>query len=526
MKLRPYQEKAVNAVLNEWESGRKRTLIVMATGLGKTITFANIAKKRIENGERVLVLAHREELLEQAKDKIFKVANIFCAKEKANETCLNSFLPITVGSVQTLQKKSRLERFPKDYFKTIIVDEAHHALADSYQRILSYFENANVLGVTATPERGNKQVLGQYFDSIAYEYTLPQAIKDGYLCKIKAQTIPLKIDLNAVTVSQGDYALNSLGTALDPYLEEIACEMKRACSDRKTVVFLPLVATSKKFTEILNKNGFKAVEVNGNSPDRKEKLKDFENGKYNVICNAMLLTEGWDCPSVDCIVMLRATKIRALYCQCIGRGTRPFKDKSDLLILDFLWHTQKFDLCRPASLICRNEKVFKKMTDKLAGEPHSKNIEELYEEAIKDVNEERENALAEELKRLRNRKRKFVDPLQYALSINDEDLSEYKPTFGWEMKLPTKEQIETLSKFGIDGEAVESKGKASLIINRLIERKKLGMATPKQIRFLERKGFKNVGEWQFEIARKMINRISVNCWRVPRGITPSTYKPE
>ena len=166
------------------------------------------------------------------------------------------------------------------------------------------------------------------------------------------------------------------------------------------------------------------------------------------------------------------------------------------------------------------------MTDKLADEPHSKNIEELYEEAVKDVNEERENALAEELKRLRNRKRKFVDPLQYALSINDEDLSEYKPTFGWEMKLPTKEQIETLSKFGIDGEAVESKGKASLIINRLIERKKLGMATPKQIRFLERKGFKNVGEWQFEIARKMINRISVNCWRVPRGITPSTYKPE
>lgn len=192
MRLRPYQEKAVNAVLNEWESGRKRTLIVMATGLGKTITFANIAKKRIENGERVLVLAHREELLEQAKDKIFKVANIFCAKEKANETCLNSFLPITVGSVQTLQKKSRLERFPKDYFKTIIVDEAHHALADSYQRILSYFENANVLGVTATPERGNKQVLGQYFDSIAYEYTLPQAIKDGYLCKIKAQTIDRK----------------------------------------------------------------------------------------------------------------------------------------------------------------------------------------------------------------------------------------------------------------------------------------------------------------------------------------------
>ena len=200
---------------------------------------------------------------------------------------------------------------------------------------MKHFPDAQILGVTATPDRGDMQNLGQFFESLAYEYTLPKAIKEGYLTPIKALTIPLKIDMSSVSVQAGDFKASDIGTALDPYLEGIAEEMKKYCSDKKTVVFLPLVKTSQKFRDLLNEHGFQAAEVNGNSQDRAEILADFEAGKYNVLCNSMLLTEGWDCPSVDCIVVLRPTKVRSLYCQMVGRGTRLFPGKDHLLLLDF-----------------------------------------------------------------------------------------------------------------------------------------------------------------------------------------------
>ena len=174
-----------------------------------------------------------------------------------------------------------------------------------------------MLGVTATPDRGDMKNLGTFFESLAYEYTLPKAIKEGYLSPIKALTIPLKLDMSDVSVQAGDFKASDISTALDPYLQGIVEEMKKYCQDKKTVVFLPLVKTSQKFRNLLNKYGFRAAEVNGDSQDRAEILKDFDSGKYNVLCNSMLLTEGWDCPSVNCIVVLRPTKIRSLYCQML-----------------------------------------------------------------------------------------------------------------------------------------------------------------------------------------------------------------
>ena len=159
-------------------------------------------------------------------------------------------------------RENRLNQFRPDHFGTIVVDEAHHAISDSYQRVLQYFSNAKVLGVTATPDRGDMRNLGSYFESLAYEYTLPRAIKDGYLCRIKAQTIPLKLDLTGVGVQAGDFKAGDLGTALDPYLYQIADEMIQYCMDRKTLVFLPLIKTSQKFRDILKSKGFVAAEVN------------------------------------------------------------------------------------------------------------------------------------------------------------------------------------------------------------------------------------------------------------------------
>lgn len=527
MELRPYQKEAETAVFEQWSGGVHRTLLVLPTGTGKTIVFAKIAEQCVRAGNRVLILAHRKELLDQAADKILKATGLRCSVERAEETSINSWYRITVGSVQTLMRDNRLNQFDPDYFDVIIIDEAHHSISDSYQKVLQHFPDADVLGVTATPDRGDMKNLGSYFDSLAYEYTMPEAIKDGYLCPVKALTIPLKLDLSNVHVQAGDFKAGEIGSALDPYLDSIADEMVHYCTGKKTVVFLPLVATSQKFRDILISKGIRAAEVNGNSEDREEVLQDFEAGKYDVLCNSMLLTEGWDCPSVDCIVVLRPTKVRGLYCQMVGRGTRIAPDKDHLLLLDFLWMTERHDLCHPASLICESEAVAEKMTKNLedsAGMPMD--IEEAEQQASKDVITEREESLAKQLSEMRRRKKRLVDPLQFEMSIQAEDLVNYTPAFGWQMSPASDKQLQALEKFGILPDSVENAGKASLILDRLTKRRQAGLTTPKQIRFLESRGFLHVGTWQFDDARKLIDRIAANGWRIPRGIAPKEYKPE
>lgn len=524
--LRPYQQQARDRIHAEWDAGHTRTLLVLPTGTGKTIVFASVAADQVRAGDRVLILAHRGELLEQAADKLQRSTGLVSAVEKAESTCLDSWFRVVVGSVQTLQRTARLERFPQDYFGTIIIDEAHHAITDGYRRILDYFSGAKVLGVTATPDRGDMRNLGEVFDSLAFEYKLTDAIKEGYLCKIMAQTIPLQLDITSVTMSGGDYAVGDLGTALDPYLEQIAAEMARRCKSRKTVVFLPLIKTSQKFRDLLNTYGFRAAEVNGQSDDRRQVLADFDAGKYNVLCNSMLLTEGWDCPSVDCVVVLRPTKVRSLYSQMVGRGTRLSPGKTDLLLLDFLWMTDKHELCRPADLVCENRTVARQMTEHLAETGCPEDIEEAAAQASEDVVAQREEALAKQLEEQRRKKAKLVDPLQYEMSIQAEDLAGYVPAFGWEAGPPSEQQTAALEKLGILPDAVESAGKAALLLDRLNKRRDEGLTTPKQIRCLEKYGFQHVGTWSFEAARHMIDRIAAQGWRgVPKGVNPRTYTP-
>ena len=490
--LRPYQQQARDRIHAEWDAGHTRTLLVLPTGTGKTIVFASVAADQVRAGDRVLILAHRGELLEQAADKLQRSTGLVSAVEKAESTCLDSWFRVVVGSVQTLQRTARLERFPQDYFGTIIIDEAHHAITDGYRRILDYFSGAKVLGVTATPDRGDMRNLGEVFDSLAFEYKLTDAIKEGYLCKIMAQTIPLQLDITSVTMSGGDYAVGDLGTALDPYLEQIAAEMARRCKSRKTVVFLPLIKTSQKFRDLLNANGFRAAEVNGQSDDRRQVLADFDAGKYNVLCNSMLLTEG----------------------------------KTDLLLLDFLWMTDKHELCRPADLVCEDRAVARQMTETLAESGCPEDIEQAAAQASEDVVAQREEALAKQLAEQRRKKAKLVDPLQYEMSIQAEDLSGYVPTFGWEAGPPSEQQTAALEKLGILPDAVESAGKAALLLDRLNKRRDEGLTTPKQIRCLEKYGFQHVGTWSFEAARHMIDRIAAQGWRgVPKGVNPRTYTP-
>jgi len=520
MELRGYQKQAIKSVKRDWSEGHRNMLLVLPTGTGKTVIFSSIAKDCADARGRVLILAHRDELIRQAADKIEKIASVKCGIEKAEE--YSSGESIVVGSVQTLINENRTERLKG--ITHIIVDEAHHALASSYKKVIGAFSDAKILGVTATPDRMDKKNLGEVFEKVSFEYSLLDAVKEGYLCKMIAKQIPLRIDLGKLKTTCGDYQLNEVGERLDPYLEEISEVMATECVGRKTVVFLPLVETSQKFCEMLNNAGIPACEVNGKSIDRKEKIEAFECREYKVLCNSMLLTEGWDCPSVDCIVVLRPTKSRALYAQMIGRGTRPYEGKENLLILDFMWLTEDHSLIKPAHLVAPSKEIADKM---IAKEEVCEQIDllESLELAENEVVKEREATVAKRLEEQRRNKKKLVDPLQYEFSIAAEDLINYEPINMWEMAPASEKQLSFIEKRGISPESIDCCGKASLIIDKLIKRQDAGLSTPKQIRFLENKKFRNVGSWKFEEANAMIVRIKENGWKVPYWFDASGYVP-
>lgn len=516
MRLRPYQQEAIRAVFERWREF-SRLLAVLPTGTGKTVIFAHTAADEHRSNRRTLILAHREELIQQAADKLCQATGLGCAIERADETATDSLHMITVGSVQTLMRQARLDRFSRDWYDTIIVDEAHHALSPSYQGIFGYFAEARVLGVTATPDRGDRKNLGHFFQDLAFEYSLHQAIRDGYLCRIRAQTVPLAIELGGVRTTAGDFSEADLGSAVEPYLERIADEMAKVCRDRKTLVFLPLVRTSQKMRDALAARGFAAAHVDGNSPDRAEILADFGRGRYNVLCNSMLLTEGYDEPSIDCIVCLRPTKVRALYCQAVGRGTRLYPGKDHLLILDFLWHSEQHELCRPAHLVAKTAEIAGAMTAAIegaAGNPDaSADLLLCEEDAVSEAVRQREEALARRLKENARRQARTIDPVEFSLSLADEDLADYEPAFGWEMDLPTERQVAALTRFGIAADQVPNKGYASRLLDRIFARRRNNLASPRQVALLHRYGVPGAQALTFDEAKAAITALIGNSRR-------------
>ena len=516
MQLRYYQTDCVAAVMDKWGSSR-RLLAVLPTGTGKTIIFSALARDIVAAGGRVLILAHREELIRQAADKLRASTGLACAIEKADEYADGCLERVIVGSVQTLLSPVRRDNLPAPTH--IIVDEAHHALSESYQSVLAHWPDAHVLGVTATPDRGDLRELGSYFDDLAYEYTLPQAIHDGYLCRIKALTCPLEIDLSQVTVN-GDYQAGSLGTALDPYLPQIASEIAEHCRGRRVLAFAPLIATSVRLVDALRAVGLRAREVNGKSDDRAAALAEFHRGEHDVLVNAMLLTEGYDEPAIDSVVVLRPTKVRSLYAQMVGRGTRPYPGKDHLLLLDFLWMSERHELCRPAHLLAEDAAVARKMTqatEAAAGAECDIDADALAQ-AKADVVAEREEALAKQLAEMRHRKRSLVDPVQFAVSTGAAHLIDYQPAMPKEAQPATPKQIEKLAEVGIFPGDVTCAGQAQAILDAVKARKAGGMATPKQVRCLERYGWTRAGTLKYGAASQLIDRIAANGWRLPEDM--------
>lgn len=512
MELRPYQTKAIQAIEEDFR-GHCRLILVMATGCGKTVVFSHIAKDVVSQGQRVLILAHREELLYQAQDKLLTACGVESSLEKAQLEAEKES-PVVIASIQTLSQDNRLKKYPRGSFGLIIVDEAHHSVSKTYTKVLDYFGKTKVLGVTATPNRADHCSLSQYYEKISFEYNLPQAIKEHYLCNISVKNIPLTLDISNVKVTAGDFQAKDLGNALEPYLTQIADIMARECKGRHTVVFLPLVRLSQMFAEMLNERGLRAAEINAASTDRAEVLQDFHNGNIDVICNAMLLTEGFDEPSIDCIVVLRPTKSDSLFAQMIGRGTRLSEGKDHLLLLDFLWQTAKHDICHPSDLIAPNLDVSLRMRRIIRKKKKEVDLEAALAQALQ-----------EQLDENRAEKAKNFFLVNLAESLGDLELGIFTPTFQWEKDKVTEKQKQALTSFGVDADKVVTKGLASAILHRMFDRREANLSTLKQIRCLEKKGFQKVCDWTFQQASNLLSIISKNNWRVPDGIDPKSYLP-
>jgi superfamily II DNA or RNA helicase len=478
--LRPYQVETIAAVFAKW-CEYNRLLVVQPTGGGKTIEFAHIAQRRTATGP-VLIAAHRDELITQAVEKIALAVEIAADIEKA-QSYASASAAVVVASIQTLTR--RFDRFASDHFRTVIIDEAHHILSESYQRVLAYYDSAKVLGVTATPDRGDARNLGQYFEEIAHEVSLVELIQTGYLAPITVRTVPLEIDISGVSTRAGDFSDEELAEVLDPLLEEIGQAIVQYASDRKSLIFVPLIATADRFAGILRDLGLRAEMISGVCSDRAEKLERFRSGETQILVNSMLLTEGYDEPSIDCVVPLRPTKIRSLLAQQVGRGTRIHPGKKDLLLLDFLWHSRRHNLAKPASLISHDEAEEERITRAL----RRGNGELLT--AQSDAAREREEALAAELEENRQRQGETVDLLELAKRFQAPAFVDYQPFMRWHRATISEGQIKILTNSGVDLRLVRDRGHASVIIDGIFRFKEREPASEKQLRFMRFLGHPN-----------------------------------
>lgn len=310
--LRPYQDRAMRETLDFFKHRHKSALVVLPTGCGKTSVMSAIAEVVSKNGGKVLFLAHRTTLVTQGAKAIGKATGIKVGKDRGkNEIPSES---IIVSTVQAMSKDSRLEKYGPEFFNLIMIDESHHIPASSYQKVISYFTKARILGVTATPKRGDHTDVTDIFESVSSEYTMYEAINDGWLSPIKTQTCPVQIDVSKCEIQSGDYSVSDIGEALKPYMENIVDQIIEKSGNRKTIIFVPLVATAKSVVEMFRARGVDADYVAGERKDSDDVLKAYHNGEFRILINSLLLTEGYDEPSISCVVNLRLTKSEALYC--------------------------------------------------------------------------------------------------------------------------------------------------------------------------------------------------------------------
>ena len=334
MQDRPYQTLAEDAVLSEYDKGVRRMLVSMATGTGKTIVMSRLYEKlKSRLPGQMIVLAHREELVDQNRAKMQAVnPSLKVDKEMAEHHADPSTADVIMASVATLGRKGtkRVEIYNWSQVDKIFVDEAHHSTADSYRNIFELagsFDSSThklLLGVTATPSRGDGQALAKIYDKIAYVYSIRQAIEDGWLVDVRGYKVHTDTDISQVKTSAGDFAQEALENAVNTPKRNhrVVLAWKELAFGRQTIAFCVGIQHAKELADRFEAEGVAAAAVWGNDPDRAEKLRLHREGKITVLCNCGVLTEGYDDWRVSCVLLARPTKSAALFTQMVGRGTR------------------------------------------------------------------------------------------------------------------------------------------------------------------------------------------------------------
>lgn len=509
MKLRPYQKEVVESVIENLK-GSKSTLVVLPTGGGKTVCFAHLAKHYMQHG-RVMVIAHREELIRQAASKIESITGYRPAIEMANEASDEAGFEkprIVVASVQTLIT-GRVAKFNPDDFSLVITDEAHHCCADSYKKTYSHILSgrAKHLGVTATPDRTDEQALGQLFETVAFDYELPNIIHDGWLVPIRQKLVLIQgLDYSKCKTTAGDMNQADVAKAQanEQILHELISPIIDVAGDRKTIVFATPGSKktedgeddfhiAQRMTEIINRhkpNSARRVSQDTPKVERRQMLQDFAAGAFQFLVNVGVLTEGFDDPTIELVAITRPTKSRSLYAQMIGRGTRPLPGvvdrydepherrhaikqsaKPHIEVLDFVGNSGRHKLVTTADVLGgkHNDEVVQRAKEKAEQADEAIDMTDALEEAVKEIREEhrakfRANVIA---------KAKFT-----AVDVDPFDVFDLAPQRerDWNKgRAPSPAQVEMLKKFGIPTNKIESRNQASALIDEAIRRQNEGL---------------------------------------------------
>jgi superfamily II DNA or RNA helicase len=525
MNLRPYQAEAIASAYAAWRSGTQSVLLVMATGLGKTITFANIARDAVSRGKRVLVVAHTQELVRQARGAIERVVGCDIGVEMADESSIEngfSVPPVVVGTVQTLSAKRgdgiRAHKFRPRDFGLVIFDEAHHSVADSWRKVADYFDRAGVkrLGVTATPDRTDRTALGALYQVCAYDYGIRDGVLDGWLCPVRQSVVYVEsLDLSGIRTTAGDLNQVDLADVLER--EEVLHGMVSAtiqiAKGRKTLCFCATVETARHAAEILDRHepGSAAMVSGATPPDqRREILDGFKAGRFRYLCNCAVLTEGFDDPGIEVISMMRPTKSRSLYTQIVGRGTRTLpgvidgietsharraaiaeSKKSSMLVIDFCGNAGRHRLVHAGDVLGGDapseqrvqaiDRARKSLEDraKRGGETEERDVLSIIDEEERSIIEARESKSRSLLRAKARYSEHSEDPFEFSGIVPPSGRS------ATVVKTPaTTRQIELLRKWGCPRPETLSRSQAKRCIDAIASR-----PSAKQAAWLQRNGF-------------------------------------
>jgi len=558
IRLRRYQNDAIDAIEAAFNEANS-TLLVLPTGCGKTITFAELIRRRLSGTDkRAMVLAHREELIHQAADKIEQVTgdrpDIEMASYWAGQ---RGQLPVVVSSIDTQQAGrdgGRKLRFDPHDFDLVIVDEAHHAIADSYVSVLGhYLQNSGckLLGVTATPDRGDEQKLGKVFETVAYDYEIHHAIRDGWLVPIRQRSVTVDdLDYSKVKTTAGELNQKDLAGVLEQ--ERVLHEMTRPTYEladgRKTLIFTAAVSQAERVCEILNRyEPHCARWVSGETPkdDRRQILADYHAGQFQFLCNVGVFTEGFDEPSIEVISLMRPTKSRALFAQMVGRGTRVLpgivdgviddgsdeaakrrreaiaaSEKPSLEVIDFQGNAGKHKLMTVADVLGTDEhesvvERAKQLADQAVDdESQSPDMSEKLDEARQQISEEerqRREQLERERQKERERRADVVAQAQYSVrDIDPFNLLDIEPPTqrGWDRERePTPRMLSFLRSQGVPSPEAMSFSEAHELINKLKKRQQHGWCSFKQAQSLAMLGYENPKGVRAKDAAEIIQQV-------------------